>query len=391
MAVPTTLSVGSRTPIESATDVSFCGSPLHLTLQNSTFDATLQKVTVYLWVWTGNQNKVLGSPNYILKKDKISASDKYIQLEITDLVKPFIKPTFYYNIAGTTPNVNGQGVFWQIVADIESEDTIVRTNYRTSFCTLGYRWSYEQTAYNGWNSNGVQRYGSLLFPESVNLKYDPRVPNYFTQDFDFSKSVATATTDNIIAKSTVTPTASQLKCQKDPTLIVYLDKRGLFESFTPFGKITVPTKIDNQITNKSYRNPQYVDTFFQHLKAKNNIDVMQSYIINTGALSQGDVQVIEEILYSPLVILIKFSGGVYTSTQIGTTIDSTTITIDDTDITIDSVTITETIVGKYDLHYQIPVVVTDSDFVRKTRLNDKNEVNYNIKFEETTSKILDIR
>lgn len=391
MAVPTTLSVGARTPIETATDVSFCSSPLHLTFQNSSGDATLQKVTVYLWVWTGAQNKTLGSPNYILKKDKISASDKYIQLEITDLVKPFIKPTFYYNIAGVEPNINGQGVFWQIVADIESVASIVQTNYRTSFCTLGYRWNYEQTAYYGWNSNGVQRYGSLLFPENVNLKYDPRVPIYFTQDFDFTKTVATATTDNIIAKSTVTPTDAQWKCQKDPTLIVYLDKRGLYEVFTPFGKITVPTKIDNQITNKSYRNPQYVDTFFQHLKAKNNIDVSQSYIINTGALSQGDVQVIEEILYSPLVILIKFSGGVYTSTQIGTTIDSTTITIDDTDITIDSVTVTETIVGKYDLHYQIPVVVTDSDFVRKTRLNDKNEVNYNIKFEETTSKILDIR
>lgn len=389
MAVPTTLSIGARTPIETATDVSFCSSPLHLTFQNSSGDATLQKVTVYLWVWTGAQNKTLGSPNYILKKDKISASDNYIQLEITDLVKPFIKPYFFNNFGDTTPLVFGQGVFWQIVADIESVASIVQNNYRTSFCTLGYRWNYEQTLYTP--NNGVQRYGSLLFPETVNLKYDPRVPNYFTQDFDFTTTVATATNDNIILQSEVTPTDSQLKCQKDPTLIVYLDKRGLFETFTPFGKITVPTKIENQITNKSYRNPQYADTFFQHLKAKNNIDVSQSYIINTGALSQGDVQVIEEILYSPMVILIKYSGGVYTTTQIGTTIDSTVVTIDDTDITIDSVTITETIVGKYDQYYQIPVVVTDSDFVRKTRLNDKNEVNYNIKFEETTSKILDIR
>ena len=66
----------------------------------------------------------------------------------------------------------GQGVFWQIVTDIESEADIVRNNYNTSFATLGYRWNYEQS-YLGNNgtsegrSNGylgtIQRWYNTVF------------------------------------------------------------------------------------------------------------------------------------------------------------------------------------------------------------------------------------
>ena len=172
--------------------------------------------------------------------------------------------------------------------------------------------------------------------------------------------------------------------RKDSCLIVYLDKRGLFEMFTPIGKITVNDKIDSQTNNRTFRDPSTVDNSFQHSKLKDNLDVTQSYTINTGMLQEQMVDLVEEIIYSPKVYLIRFKGDIQEATTIGLTIDNTYVTIDDTTITIDSLTVTEEAIGKFK-------TVTDSDFQRKTRINDKIMIDYNIKFDETNNKILDIR
>ncbi len=117
----------------------------------------------------------------------------------------------------------------------------------------------------------------------------------------------------------------------------------------------------------------------------------QSYSINTGALSEDMNSTIEQIIYSPKIYLIKFKGDRQTTNTIGITIDNTYITVDDTTITIDSATVTQNGNGFFKTHQQIPVTVTDTDFGRKTRMNDKNAIDYTINFEETTSKILNVR
>lgn len=388
MPVPTTLSVGARTPINGSSYISFVNSPINIDFYNTDFDATIQKVTLYLWIWQGAQNRTLGSPNYILKKDKVSASDKRITLEISSLIKTTLNPIFVYNEL-TPPAIAGQATFYQWQVEVESEEVIEQSTGNTYLATLGYKWDYEQTYFA--SNNGVARYGSFGFQMPVNLKFNPRIHDYQTQDFDFTKSVATATTDNLIIKTPITPTDAQEQCTRDSTLIVYLDKRGLFEMFTPHGKVVIDSKIENQITNKSYRSPNSVDNWFNPSKVKNSIDATQSFTINTGNLLEGDGQVIEEILLSPLVYLIRFKGDVNAVTTVGITIDDTFITIDDTVVTIDSVTVTDEKIGQFSIHQQIPVVVTDSAFLRKTRLNDKVEINYTIKMETTTNKILDIK
>jgi hypothetical protein len=390
MPTPTTLAVEDRTPIDGASYVSFVNSPINIDFYNSTFSSLIKRVTVYLWIWQGAQNKTLGAPNYILKKDKVSASDKRITLEISSLIKTTLNPIFIYNEL-TPPAIAGQATFYQIQAEIETTGsaTIENIIYNTHLATLGYRWDYEQTRFA--SNNGVSRYGSFGFQMPVNLKFNPRIHDYQTQDFDFTKSVATATTDNLIIKTPITPTDAQEQCTRDSTLIVYLDKRGLFEMFTPHGKVVIDSKIENQITNKSYRSPNSVDNWFNPSKVKNSIDAIQTFTINTGNLLEGDGQVIEEILLSPLVYLIRFKGDVNPSTTVGITIDNTFVTIDSDEITIDSVTVTDEKIGQFSIHQQIPVVVTDSAFLRKTRMNDKVEINYTIKMETTTNKILDIK
>ena len=100
---------------------------------------------------------------------------------------------------------------------------------------------------------------------------------------------------------------------------------------------------------------------------------------------------VEEIVYSPKVYLILFKGDVHTTTTVGITIDNNYITIDSLNTTIDGLSVGEEYLSFFKTQKQIPVIVTNSDMQRKTRVNDKKDINYNLIFERTTNKINDIR
>jgi hypothetical protein len=59
--------------------------------------------------------------------------------------------------------------------------------------------------------------------------------------------------------------------------------------------------------------------------------------------------------------------------------------------TIDGLSVELNDLGFFKTHIQTPVIVTNSDYTRKTRLNDKKDIDFNLTFEATTNKILDIR
>ena len=386
MATPTTLPVLDRTDINNASDISHCNSPIHIRLQ----DANIEDAFIYLWIWNGAQNKVLGSPNHTLYKAKVSASDDYLNFEIADIIKSFLvaptnapntnQPNFSYN-QFENPAITGQGVFWQIVADIKISGVVTRYNYRTSFATLGYRWANEQT-----NND----FYTIDVP-SLDRWYNPKIHNYITQNFDLTKTVANATSGNLINVNDITPPSEWSRISRDPYLIVYLNKSGLFEMFTPHGKVVKNAKIDREEINVSYRDPSMLDNSYVHSKLSQNLDVTETFTINTGSLTEDMVNQVEQIVYSPKVYLIRFVGDVNLITTVGITIDNTFITIDDLNTTIDGLSVTSELLAKYKTHEQIPVVLTDTDFTIKNRVNDKNEINYNLKFEVTTNKINDIR
>jgi hypothetical protein len=391
------LEVVNRTVIDTADKITFSNSPIHLRIQNVAKNNTIQSVIAYLWIWNGNQNKTLGSPNATLSKSKISVSDNYINFEVADIIKAYLinppnalntnQPMFVYNEL-TGAAITGQGVFWQVIADVTSMAGVERIIYSTNFATLGYRWNYEQSLAG---TNGNSPNGANGFVETVNKWYNPSVHNYFTQSFNLGTSVATATSANMITQTSVTPSANWMRCSKEPMLIVFLNKLGLWEMFTSHGKVTVKNKVDANTSSRSFRDPSQIDNQYMHSKLRDIKEVAQSYSINTGALSEDMNSTIEQIIYSPKIYLIKFKGDRQTTNTIGITIDNTYITVDDTTITIDSATVTENGNGFFKAHQQIPVTVTDSDFGRKTRMNDKNAIDYTINFEETTSKILNVR
>lgn len=396
MAVPI-LAVGDRTNINTASGITFANSPIHLRIQNTAKNNTIQSIKAYLWIWNGAQNKTLGSPNVSYLKSKVSVSDDYINIEVADIIKAYLinpsnalntnQPTFAYNQL-TNPAITGQGVFWQLIADVTSTAGIEQIVYPTKFATLGYRWNYEQ---NQIGSNGISPNGSNGFLETVNKWYNPSIHNYISQGFNLSTTVGTATSANLVTVSDVVPPTQWKRCSKEPILIVFLNKLGLWEMFTSHGKVTVKDKVDAKTSNRSFRDPSKIDNSYTHSKLRDISEVLQSYSINTGALTEDMNATIEQLIYSPKVFLIKFKGDRQTTSTIGLTIDSTYVTIDNTNITIDNATVSGETLGYFKTHQQIPVTITDTDFGRKTRLNDKNQIDYTINFEETTSKILSVR
>jgi hypothetical protein len=397
MSAPITLPTEDRTLIDNENQIYFCLSPIHLRLQNAAQDSTIQSVYVYLWVWNGDQDKALNAPSRTLFKKKISASDTYINFEIASYIEAFLKtpdnarntfqPSFGFNVFSEAA-ITGQGVFWQIVADVTSDAGTVRYNFESNFATLGYRWNYEQ---NSLGNNGLAPNGSTGFLGLVNRWYSSRVSQYFSQSFNLTNSVDAATTANMITRASVTPPTDWTRCALDACLIVYINKLGLWDIFTPHGKISVSSAIESREQGRAYRDPSQVDNTYQHSKARTGLDVTQEYVINTGSLTEDMINSVEQIIYSPKVYLIKFNGEIQETTTVGITIDSTLVSIDNTNITIDSDTIESEYIGTYKDFEQIPVIVKDSNFVRKNRVNDKTEINYNIKFEETNNKMLNIR
>lgn len=397
MAIPLTLDPPVRTLINSEEKITFSNSPIHLRVQNDLQDNTILAVTVYLWIWNGDQNKTLGAPNQTLFSNKISYSDDYVNFEISDLIRSYLiapsnapntnQPTFVYNEL-TNPTITGQGVFWQIVTDVTSIGGATRTEYETNFATLGYRWNYEQNLIGG---NALVPNGSNGFIQTANRYYNPKIHNYISQSFNLTNSVATCSTSNMITVTNVIPDDAWKRCAKDNALIVFLNKLGLWEMFTPNGKIVVTSKIKDDTSNRVFRDPSKIDNSFTHSKMRENLEVTQSHLVNTGLLQDDMPQIVEEIIYSPKVYLIKFKGDRQLVTTLGITIDSTYTTIDSLTITIDSDVSAVENLGYFKTHQQIPVTVTDNDYMRKTRVNDKSKIDYNIKFEETNNKINQIR
>jgi hypothetical protein len=380
----------TRTPIENETDISFCNSPIHLKIANDLQDASIQSAFVYLWIWTGDQNKTLGQPTQVLYAEKISSNDNYINFEISEYVKAYLiapdlapntnQPNFAYNELSDSV-ITGQGIFWQIIADVTSTGGTLRKNYRTSFATLGYRYDWEQSA--------NIPYQSILpfYPKYWN----PQIHNYFQQFFNFEVAVNDATTANIIFREDPFLPNEFLRTALDPFLIVYLAKDGLFRCFTPNGKATFDNKIKRTESNLSFRNPSSIDNAYYHSKMTDNFEVEQTITINTGILEAEMVEEVRQIVLSPKIYLIDFLGDVQDNSTVGITIDDNFTSIDNLIISIDSMTVGANYLGYYKTHRQIPVILTDTDFQIKTRLNDKNKIDYNLKFEITTNLINDLR
>lgn len=386
-----------RTVIDGPAKITFCNSPVHLNIQNTAGDDSIRSVILRLWIWNGDQNKVLGASNVTYQKNIVSQSDNYVAFEIADVLKAYIErptnatsanqPGFGYNV-NALPAVSGQGVFWQIRAEVTSLSGVETIDYPTNFATLGWRWAYEQ---NGTDDSTIINHGSDGWFNATTPKkwYNPNVPKYWKQDFVFNQSIETCTSTNMVSIEVEEKT--RMRCTRDSALIVFLDKRGLWDVFTPHGKIVRTPVVESTNFKRGFRRPNKVNNTIAHATLRKSIEVIQEYAINTGTIDESEVLRVEELIYSPKIYLIRFRGDVVYEIIDGLTIDSTLVTIDSTEITIDNTPIVVSQVPYFATYQQIPVVIKDPEFAIKTLLNDKNNIDYTLTFKETTNKINSLR
>lgn len=338
--------INTPTPITTLTNVIFVNSPKHLVFSHQ----YIKYVVVRLWIWDGSVTKpstLALPPTYTLTKYKVSEDDTDIIIGIDEFIRPYINPGIIYSPTAST--ISNSGVYIQYEIDMVYDDpingdTLVELLYPTKFATLGYNWHYEGEQTFTYNRGSYGFVDTQIEKKYMNLNY-----------FDYKIQLSGATTsDNMVVGEPVTINSSNVICPKEKYIILYLNKLGLWDTFTPSGKVIVQTKLNRDTYNTCVRNPLQSNINLVHSTRLSNIDTLQSYSMNTGPMAEETGQLIEEILNSSSTYIITWNGDT----------------------------------NEYS---QIPVVVTDTNFVRKTRLNNKNKINYTLVFDEANKKINNIR
>jgi hypothetical protein len=374
------------TTITTQDQIYLTGSPINLKLQNVAKDITIKSAVCEVYVWSGNLNAPPTLPNYTLVADKVSSKDNYINFQVAEIIQSHITGTkFAWQSGDGQPNIAGEGVFFHYRYQITNQNETIETEVEsyTGFATLGYRLDYEQVG-----STIGQPYLGLV-PINYSRNYASQI-KYYKREFDFTKSLGSCTSENIILSTQNVPSVT--KCQLgDKFLVVYINRLGLWDYFTPYGKVIKSLKIESDTNPRLYRNPNSINNNVNHSKQRSINNSGQYYVINSGDLSETMTDQIEEVILSPLVYILEFTGEVYTTVQIGLTVDSTTVTVDSTNYTVDNDNVTSADLGYYSTFKQIPVTNENNSFVKKTRLNDKGKINYDLNFDVTMSRINNLR
>ena len=382
------LTAPTLTNIDSKAKIFFAQSPIHFNFQNEAGDTTIAAVTIEVYIWRGQQQADLpASPNIVFNNiKKISPGDNYIAIELHNEIKAFItasnlnknNPQWAYNTTGV-PTTAGEGVYFHIVYKVDAESIKELGSF---FATSGYRYSFEQKGAQYTTFEDVET--ARIYANSI---------YYDRNTIDLTTVVATSQsgsgTNGVINQQLITPTARKLqtgvKCQ-----IGYLNRNGLWDSFTPFGRVDESIDTVREEFSSSFRNPLTVNSQIQHLKQTGAPKGKRKFRINTGLIDENNNYQIREILQSNKIYLVIFGDDVYQATQTGVTVDSTSVTVDNTSITVDSTTVTAADIGFYSKFTQIPVSSVTTNFLKKTRLNDKSSISYTLEFEETNNFINDI-
>lgn len=382
------LATPTLTNIDSKAKIFFAESPIHFNFQNEAGSASIQSVSVEVYIWRGRQQADLPTTPSIVFNNvkKISPQDNYIALEFHNEIKSFIassnfnqnNPQWAYNATNPATSA-GEGVYFHITYKADNESV---KQLGTYFATYGYRYSFEQ-------KGGM--YTTFTDPETFR-KFAKSIV-YTKYSFNLNTLVASSQSgagpNGVILQEEVNPTTRNTQTGV-PCLIAYVNRVGIWDTFTPFGKFveTVPTKRDEFAS--SFRNPLSINSQTQHLKQNGSPKGFRKFQINTGLIDEKNNYQVQEMIQSHKIYLVIFGNDVFQQVQTGITVDSTTVTADNTTITADSDVVTSANLGFYSKFVQIPVRILTNDFMRKTRLNDKSSISYTLELEETNNFINDI-
>lgn len=382
------LATPALTNISTKAQIYLAESPIHFNFENELSDASIASVTIEVYIWRGFQTADLpNTPRLVFNNiKKVSPADKYIAIELHNEIKAFItssnlnknNPQYAYNTTSGATTA-GEGVYFHIVYKVDTESVKQLGSF---FATSGYRYSFEQLGgpYSSYNDVETARKFALGINYSkwnINL------------DTDFASSFSGIGVDGMIVRDLVSPADRQYQTGVT-CLIAYINRLGLWDTFTPFGKFVTQEPIKRDEFASTYRNPLQINSQIQHLKQNGSPTGFRKFAINTGLIDESNNYQIRECKNSSKIYLIIFGNDVFTNVQTGITVDSTSVTVDNTEITVDSDVVTMQDIGFYSKFTQIPVRFVGNDFTIKTRLNEKSSISYNLEFEETNNFINNI-
>jgi len=269
------------TAITTEDQIYLTGSPVNLRIRNDGQDTTIKSVVVELYIWSGNLNNPPPLASYTLVADKVSANDNYINFQIAEIIASHINGTkFAWASGDNAPSIAGEGVFFHYKYQVTSATVEAPVESYTNFATMGYRLDFEQLG-----DVGMQQPYLGLIPINYTRNYTERI-KYFKRDFDFTKTLEDCTSENIILSTVNTPTST--KCQLgDKYLVVYINRLGLWDYFTTYGKAVKSVKIDGETTPRLYRNPNSINNNVNHSKSRMIETTDRLYTINTGDLHES--------------------------------------------------------------------------------------------------------
>lgn len=331
----------------------------------------------------------INSTVHLLDSARVSKKDTQVTFKIdNELRNDLVRrenfnnvdfPVLLYNHL-SLPNVSGMCLFYRYAYYAYDETTSATAiNVTDRVATLGFRLDSEAPQFYGsyiGNTNGLN---VAVTPKKSFAEY---IPYYAKQSFNFGNN---RNSSNFIVTEKVTPTTT--KCVKEPLLLIFLNRKGLFEYVTTMGKVSISNEVKRNESNKVFRDNSLVNPNSTHYKNTDIEEVYRTYTVNTGILDASMNGLIEELVYSPKIYLVRFYGDRWAVAQQGITVDNTFITVDNNNITVDNDTVTTEDLGYYSTYLQVPVTCVDNDFTQRTFINDKRDISYTLKFKETASKI----
>ena len=382
--------------INNASQIAFVNSPVYVRvdLQNEfpTYLPPNKNTRVRLQLTTFDISALGVEENvnvHTMDIARVSKNDKQVTFRIDNELKNDLVrrenfnnvdfPVLLYNNT-SLPYTQGLCLFYRV--DYYAYDNLGNApavNITNRVATLGFRIDGEAPAFYGNYIGDTNGFNVATTPIKNFAEY---IPYYAKQSFAFGTN---RNSTNFIVTEKVVP--AKTLCVKDPLLIIFINKKGLFEYITTIGKVSISNEIKRNESNKVFRDNGMINPNTTHYKNANVEEVYRTYTVNTGVIDPSMNGLIEELLYSPKVYIVRFFGDRWSVAQQGITVDNTIVTVDNTTITVDSDTVTNEDIGYYSTYLQVPVMCIDTDFTQKNFINDKRDVSYTLKFKETASKI----
>ena len=199
---------------------------------------------------------------------RVSKNDAHVTFRIdNELKNDLVRRTNYNNVDfpvllynnTSLPYTQGLCLFYRVDYYAYDETTsAIAVNITDRVATLGFRVDGEAPAFYG---NYIGDTNGFNVSTTPIKKYAEFIPFYAKQSFNFGSN---RNSFNFITTTKVTP--DKTVCVKEPLLIIFINRKGLFEYITTTGKVVISNDIKRNESNKVFRDNGMINPATTHYK-----------------------------------------------------------------------------------------------------------------------------